>query len=823
MTRLFRILLRIFLGFAVLGALALGLVYNLLSGSLPDYSRDFTFEGLHGRVEIVRDNHAVPHIFAEHERDLYFGLGYAHAQDRLWQLLMLRRTAQGRLSEAFGERTLQADRFFRAIDIYGTAHAAVEHQTPQDRAVLDAYAAGINARIITVREEALGRGAPELFIFPRELAPWTPTDSLAVLRLLALQMSDKAATEILQARLALAISDERLRDLYPTEQGAPLMALPEFASHYGSEPPAPNTADPAPFDQAFAPLPPPGMAGASNAFAASPARTATGGTLLATDPHLALSAPSIWFLARLEFPEGGTIGATVPGLPAILMGRNAAFGWGFTASYLDDQDIFIEKLNADDPTQYHTPDGLETIQSRDVIINIKNKPGITTQVRRTRHGPVIDRDLLGIDRILPRNHIATFAWTGHDPQDQTITGLLGMMRARTIDDARAAASHIALPAINIVMADRTGIALQATGRAPARDENHTSRGRIPAPGWLAQNTWKGYLPFEDNPFVRDPQSGIVVNTNNRLTDAPFPKHWAFEWGDEQRILRAEAKLNERQFHTLDSFIEIQTDTVSPAARTLLPLIARDLWWSGQPAAKGTVERRRQQALELLANWNGDMSEHDAEPLIYAAWVSALQRRLIIDDIGTLSAMLPTVRPLFIERVYRDVDGASAWCDTRQTSRIEDCTEVARLALDEALLTLSETYGNRIESWRWGDAHQALHQHEVLGQIPFLSWIVNIKQDTPGGDSTLLRGQLAGSGKQPFANVHAATFRAVYDLADPEASVFIVSTGQSGHFLSAHYDDLAQIWRRSEYIPMTLDPILARGGNLGVTVLTPPER
>lgn len=820
MTRLFRILVRVLTVLLVIAGVAAGLAYYVLSGSLPDYDKTYQLMDVTGRVEIVRDNHAVPHIFAEHEQDLFYGLGYAHAEDRLWQLLMLRRTAQGRLSEVFGERTLKIDRFLRAIDLYGVSAASLAFQSRQDIAVLEAYSNGINARIRTIRKEALGRGAPELFVFDREISPWTPTDSMAVMRYMALRMTDKASVEVLQARLSLEITDERLRDLFPTEQGAPLMALPDYASLFDAPLPGGNLAlnD----DQFLMPLPPPGSAGASNAFAANANRTATGGTLLATDPHMTLTAPSIWFLARLEFPEGGVIGATIPGIPSILIGRNANFGWGTTASYLDDQDIFIEKLDPENDMRYLTPSGFEDMITRQVIIEVAGQPGITFPFRRTRHGPVIDADLLGLGPILPEGHVAALAWTALDPNEGTLGGMLALMRARTVEEAREAIRDIAIPSLNFVMADTRSIAIQTGGRAPNRNPDHTSRGRIPAPGWLSQNDWRGYLPFDENPYIRDPQSGIVVNTNNRLTDAPFPNHWAFEWGDEQRILRAEAKLNEREFHTLDSFIEIQTDTVSPAARTLLPLIARDLWWSGQPSATGTLERRRQMALELLADWNGDMSEHDAEPLIYAAWIRALQRRLIIDDVGTLESQLGRVRPLFIERVFRDVDGAGSWCDTKQTTRIEDCTEVARLSLDEALLNLVENYGSRIESWRWGDAHQALHRHEFLGQRPFYSWILNIKHDTPGGDNTLLRGQLSGDEDAPFLNTHAAGFRAAYDFSDLEASVFIISTGQSGHFLSSHYDDLAQIWRRSEYIPMTLDPVLARGGNLGVTVLVPPQ-
>lgn len=817
MTRLFVILFRLFSGLFILIIVAFSLAYYLLGQSLPEYDKALDVAGTTGRVEIIRDNHAVPHIFAEAEPDLYFGLGFAHAQDRLWQMLVLRRTVQGRLSELFGEDTLPIDSLLRTLDLYGVSRAALAHQSADTVAVLQAYAAGVNAQIHTVREEALGRGAPELFLFSPDIAPWTPTDSLAIMRLMALQLTDKAANEVLQARVTLGLPPERVRDLFPDDQGAAILDLPDFAEMFDMERPMP--AQPA-IEHALYPLRKPGFAGASNAFAAAPSRTATDGALLANDPHMAFSAPSIWMLARLQFPEGGVIGGTIPGLPAILIGRNSDFGWGLTTSYLDDQDIFVEKLNPENPEEYLTPTGHRAFDRRDVIINVKDQPGVTVQVRTSRHGPVIGAEHWGLSAILPPGHVAALAWTALDPQEQTMDAVLGLMRARSVEEAQPLLAKVAFPAQNVVMADKSHIAIQTTGHAPRRDRSHSSLGRIPAPGWLAQNDWSGYLPFATNPASVNPAGGIVVNTNNRLTDKPFPNHWSFDWGDNQRIQRAERLLNGREFHTLDSFIEIQTDDVSPSARVLVPLIAKDLWWSGQPAATGTIEKRRQDALELLANWNGEMSEHDTEPLIYAAWVRALQRRLLVDELGPLAEEFLDVRPLFIERVYKDVDGAAIWCDVRQTSRAEDCTEIARVALDEALLILSEKYGDKLESWRWGDAHQALQKHGVLGNIPLLRWFVNIRQDTPGGDNTLMRGRTLGRGSEPFLNIHGAGLRVVFDFSDPEASVFIMSTGQSGHFLSRHYDDLAQIWRRSEYIPMTLDPILARGGNLGVTVLRP---
>ena len=279
-------------------------------------------------------------------------------------------------------------------------------------------------------------------------------------------------------------------------------------------------------------------------------------------------------------------------------------------------------------------------------------------------------------------------------------------------------------------------------------------------------------------------------------------------------------MQNREVHTRDSFIEAQLDTVSFTARSLLPLIGADLWFTGEAAPSGTPERRRQRALELLAEWNGEMSEHLPEPLIYAAWIKALQERLIRDDLGPVADAFTHPDPVFIERVYRDVNGASAWCDIRHSGPKETCIDIARMALDDALLWIEERYGGALESLRWGDAHQATHDHPTLGSVPFLRYFLNIRQSTSGGDNTLMRGRTRGAGHDPFQNVHGAGYRGVYDFADPDSSVFIISTGQSGHFLSRYYDNLAQLWRRGEYIPMSLDPDLARAAATGVTVLEP---
>jgi penicillin amidase len=343
---------------------------------------------------------------------------------------------------------------------------------------------------------------------------------------------------------------------------------------------------------------------------------------------------------------------------------------------------------------------------------------------------------------------------------------------------------------------------------------------MPAPGWEGKNRWTGMLPYEDNPRFVNPTSGLLGNTNNKVIDRPFPLHVSFDWGDTQRIQRWLALMKTREVHTRESFIEAQLDTVDPTARNLLPLIGADLWFTGDAAPEGTPERQRQTALKLMAEWNGEMNEHLPEPLIAEEWLRVLQDRLIRDEIGPMADKFTHVEPLFIERVFRNEGGASVWCDVIQSAAVETCTDIARVALDEALLNLSEKYGPNIESWRWGDAHQAAHDHPVLGDVPVLRYFVNIHQSTSGGDTTLMRGRTKGEGPNPFLNVHAGAYRGVYDFADPDSSVFIISTGQSGHPLSRFYDDQSELWRRGEYIPMSLDPALARAAAVGVTHLNP---
>ncbi|WP_299660739.1 penicillin acylase family protein [uncultured Ruegeria sp.] len=815
----FRWLVRLTTGLILLAVAAVGLIYFLASQSLPEYDQSLEVEGITAPVEIIRDTANVPHILGNSDPDVFFGLGYAHAQDRLWQMTVLRRTVQGRLSEVFGQRTVHIDKLLRRLDLYGLAHRSVAVQDDYTKAALRAYSAGINARLAEINEQALGRGAPEMFLFNAPVPPWQPGDSLAIMKLMSLQLSGHLADEVLRARTSLILNDPaRLADILPDVPGPGIAALPEYAAMF---PNLPRYAHGAPMpDTPLSPFPQRGLAGASNAWTAAPSRSASGGTLLANDPHLGFTAPGIWYLARLELAKGGVIGATIPGIPAVSAGRSERLGWGLTSSYLDDQDVHIEQLNPDNPEEYLTPDGYARFRTRPSIIEIKDAAPITLTLRWTENGPVLPGTHYDLETITPAGHVASLSWSALSPRDTSMSASLALMGADTVRQAINLAEDFIAPSQNLSLVDEDTIGLKLIGAMPRRDLNNQSRGRIPTPGWLERNRWQGRLPYADNPEFVAPVGGVLGNTNNKIIDRPFPDHVSYEWGDTQRVHRWERLMQSREVHTRDSFIEAQLDTVSFTARSLLPLIGADLWFTGESAPEGTSERQRQIALDLLANWNGEMNEHLPEPLIYAAWLRALQIRLISDDLGPLAADYNHVEPLFIERVYRDIDGASVWCDVRQSAPVETCTDMARLALDDAIIWISERYGTALQSLRWGDAHQAAHDHPVLGEVPVLRFFVNIRQSTSGGDNTLLRGRTSGEGPDPFRNVHGAGYRGVYDFADPDSSVFITATGQSGHFLSRYYDDQAQLWRRGEYIPMSLDIGLARAAAVGVTLLNP---
>ncbi len=843
MANMIRWLVRIVLGIAVLGAVAAGALYWVVARSLPDLSGEVTVAGLEQDVRIIRDTHGVPRILAGTDNDALFALGYVHATDRLWQMDLSRRVAQGRLAERFGERALATDRLMRALDLDGHAARSLDSLKAQTRVHLDAYAAGVNARIDEIGSP--GAGAPEFVLFSGELDPWTPADSLSVLKTMAFQISMPSLLhETARGRLSLALEPEQMRDLHPEYPADGIDALPATEDKAilprnrqrpldlppATEPKTMRRADVAPVEAddalGFLGLADVRMAGASSAWAVDGSRTAGRAPLLASDPHLPFTAPSVWHPAQLTAPGLSVIGATLPGLPAIAFGRNENIAWGLTATQLDDMDVFIERIDPDDPDQYIAPDGPLPFEVRMETVEIADGEALDLTLRRTRNGPVLPLDTAGLAAVTPEGHVPALAWTALADDDTTIEALLTLNRVTSAEQAIDTAGQVIAPALNLVVADMETVGITVAGRAPLRRFTSPMQGRLPAPGWTDRNDWIGWLPESALPRLIEPESGAVANANNRIGNAPFPRHLSYDWDAPYRINRIEQLLNGREAHSMDSFKAMQADTISGVARALLPLIGAPLW---EGDADGDDLRTRM--LEKLRLWNGDMSEHAAEPLVFAAWLDALLPRLVSDELGAAESSFRGPRPLFLERVFKDVDGASRWCDNVETEDdTETCDQMASASLDEALERLVKRFGPDEEAWRWGVAHQAVHKHQTLGDVSrgFLGLrfdlgdLVNITVETGGGDDTLNRGVMARGGPDPFRNVHGAGFRAVYDFSDPERSQFMVATGVSGHPLSPHYANLTPLWRLGQYMPMSMDPETFGPNAIGTLVLQPEE-
>ncbi|MEM6547662.1 MAG: penicillin acylase family protein [Pseudomonadota bacterium] len=827
MNTLLRWLLRL-LGLMVAVAIAaFALGWYLVGRSLPDYSADLTVAGLGAPVTITRDANAVPHIRAESAGDAFYALGVVHAQDRLWQMEMNRRSAQGRLAAYLGPQLVALDRMVKTLDLGGYARRAFEHQTDETKAALQSYADGVNAWIRHVNANALGRGAPEFFLFAEEgLSPWTPQDSLAILKMMALRLSASAQNEIRRGRFLLDLPAERVADILPDYPGAARLAPPRFASLFpGAEfGPRQATVVDDPILAALGPPPRPEHAGASNAWAVDGTRSSSGAPLLASDPHLWLGAPTLWYLVDMQGGDLAAIGGTLPGTPAVLIGRNRRIGWGMTTANVDDQDVYIHRVNPQDPGQYRGPDGWIDFQTRLIKIDVAGSAPVVETALITRHGPVLSHNMMGVDAVTPTDHVAALAWTALEDRDRSMSAAIGVMQSSTLEDAVSAASLALAPAQNLVLADRERVAMVTAGAIPIRERQSPSLGRIPSPGWVRRNDWVGIQPFARNPRVIDPPTGAVANANNRISDRLYPDHISFDWDAPYRMERLEKELSSRAFHSRDSFVALQNDAVSEMARSILPLIAQGLWWRGASltAQDEDAAEMKRQALEMLASWNGEMDQHGPEPLIFAEWMRQLTRWLAADELGALLPDVEGLRPLFVERVFRNIDGAAAWCDIDKTPAQESCAFIAEAALDDALARLKRDHGSNVEGWRWGAAHQAQHRHVPLGFGAFgpLGLLVSILQETSGGNFTLLRGHTPGRGDAPFENVHAAGLRVVYDFADLDRSVMIIATGQAGHPFSRWYDHLAGLWARGDVIPMSMDDEDARTGAIGSMVLRP---
>ena len=463
---MFRWAARAVIGLLALAVLAFVAVLHLIMRSLPEYDATHEVAGIQQPVEIVRDRHNVPHIFAENDEDVFFGLGFVHAQDRLWQMEMLRRTAQGRLSEIFGERTLGHDILMRSLRLYRFAALSVSAQDSKTRDALRAYAAGVNAWIKIVQRDALGRGAPEFLLFRNSIEQWSPADSVSVLNLQAWLLSEHLEDEVLRERIANKLSRDDVSEILPDVPG--ILDKPFAYQLHSDWTPSPDRTreDLSPKTPASPGVGGPG--GASNAWSVAPSKAINKKSMLANDPHLPFSAPSIWMLARLGLTAGDVIGGTIPGSPVVPVGRSENLAWGLTYAFVDNQDLYLEKIDPDDSDYYAAPGGRKKFQIFSELIEIKGKDPIRMELKWTENGPVLPEDSYDLAEIVPDGHAAALAWSMLHPKNLSMSAAYRLMQAASVGEALEAARDYRSPPMNMFVADEDEIAMQLIrGRAHA--------------------------------------------------------------------------------------------------------------------------------------------------------------------------------------------------------------------------------------------------------------------------------------------------------------------------------------------------------------------
>jgi len=601
-------------------------------------------------------------------------------------------------------------------------------------------------------------------------------------KMMAWDLGTNWRSELLRMQLAKTLPMARIHEFLPPYPGEPTPVIADLKELYGTlERDAVRLAKFAPDNEGLG----------SNNWVVSGERTESGKPLLANDPHLGLTAPPVWYFAHIHAPGMNVIGSTLPGVPGVILGRNERIAWGFTNTGPDVQDLYIEKLDA--AGGYLAPEGPRPFQVIEETIKVKGAEPEQLRVRVTRHGPVISDVLRAAQDLTPRGHVIAFSWTALSEGDRSMQAALKFARAREWDGFLAAARDFQTPQQNIVYADVEGnIGFIAAGRVPVRKPGNDLKGMAPAPGWLEKYDWAGSIPFEELPRSFNPPSGAIVTANHRITPPGYPHLISSTWEPPYRADRIQALLDATPKHDVPSFARIQSDVTSLAMRELLPKLL---------ATRPRSEEARK-ALALLAKWDGAMTTGRAEPLIAWAWWRELTRAIYADELGDAFRQNWLARAVFLTNVLSGDPGPARWCDDVRTPLVETCEEQLSQSLEAALADLSKRYGSDQASWRWGEAHIARHEHRPFGRQPLLARIFDITVPSPGDTYTVNVGRnVLNNDAEPFANRHAASLRAIYDLSDLEKSLYIHSGGQSGNVLSDHYKAFSEAWAKNEYIPM----------------------
>jgi penicillin amidase len=792
MRRSFPLLLRFLLFIFLPLACALLWLFIHFRSSLPPQSGEVRIQGISTSVHIVRDAQGVPVIKADSDRDVFFATGYVHAQDRLWQLEVQRRVVRGRLSEVFGKETVRQDAWMRTLGLYEAAKHDWPALSPEARASLSAYAEGINAWMAAHTdlpiEFATNAIRPE---------PWTVYDSLAWIKLFALNLGGNMRGELAHYVALPMLSQDKIASIFNIDATAVAMA-----GNY-----APKTAQAMQQmllgqEELEHTLKIGGRYVGSNAWVVSGKLTSTGNALLANDPHLGLQIPSLWYPLVQQGQHLASSGMSMVGLPLVVFGRNRDIAWGGTSLMADVQDLYLEEVNPLAPTQYrangqwkefatHT----ETIRVKADFPSVLSRPfePVTLQVRSTRHGPVVS-DFIG-----PLDQPVSLQWTALQPGDVTYDSFFHLNYATDWASFRTALRNHVAPALNVLFADNKGnIGYVGAGRIPVRAKGS---GFLPVSGATDEYSWTGYIPFDGLPQIYNPQQGYIVSANNKPIGSDYPYFLSNEWAPDGRARRIEQLLNAHIKHgeklTPDMFGVMQGDIVSLPARQATEIL------TGMKPTTG----RQEKALGYLRSWGGEMTTATPSPAIFNVWMRHLRTELFKPSLkaswndGRKQDVLDGIASGVDLQVINAAlsDGRNIWCDQGNPRASSSCERRMRQALDEALDELEKLDGFNMGGWRWQDIHQTVYEHAPFSHSKVLALLFEKRIANGGSTDTINVANATYQESEGYRQTFGASFRQIIPLNDKASPIlYMNSTGQSGNIFSPHYADMVEPFRDVQY-------------------------
>jgi penicillin G amidase len=764
------------IGTALFGATAAGAWWQLFRRPQPRTGGRLELAGLEAEVEISRDRWGMPTVRASTAADLWFGQGFCHGQDRLWQCEVNRRLCSGRVSEIAGRAGLPADRLMRTLGLRRVALREEAELDPELRPLLDAYCAGLN-------QAASSAAAPpaELQLLRLEFEPWRPADMLAGGKLLSFGLSTNWERELLRADLVRELGEERAAILDPTyPKGNPVVLRPG----QGFEGDGLGLAEQ--IGRVRDQLGLAAAASGSNNWAISPSRSATGGALLAGDPHLPSGMPGVWYEIGLELEGRSCRGASIPGLPGISLGQNDDVAFAFTNVMADVEDLFVERIEGE---RYEYMGDWRPLEIVEELITVRGRDQPERhEVRITHHGPIVN-GALGADDEQP----LALRWAALD-EPAIAQAHLGVLEPTSGPELVEMLRTVTMPVSNLVWADRHGsIGYKMMGRVPRRKGDCPD---LPKPGWTGEFEWDGWIPYEELPELVDPQQGYIVTANNRVVEDDYPHHITSDWLDGYRARRIEQLLTETEEHDLGSFQRMQTDLYSIPGDEVVHRLAR----------LEPTSQREIRAIERLKSWDRRLSPETVAGTIYQAFLLRLAReftRAAIGDRDLAERYLDRADNGFISHVTSPWRWHShllaLWAEGDDQLIGGSWDELVLEALRGALDDLEENFGPDPEGWRWGHVHELRFPHALGALHPVSEFIFNRTLHPGGGQETV--AQIAYDPNDPYHAIWAPSWRMVADPQAPERSRWQAFTGQSGHAWSRHYDDLQPRWEAGRMQPM----------------------